>query len=240
MTSTPNSPAEPVDLGDHYRRSRVRLQTLLGDSTDDELTTTVLACPGWNVHDVIAHLVGIIEDAFAGKISGVPSPAQTQDQVTRHAATSVSGLIEIWESLSDPFQDAVSERQIWPAMLDVLSHEQDIRSALDRPGARDVDSIRIGADRLLDMLDSDAIEIRLDDSTTFAMPVTSDMTGAFPADDGKCRLTTSHFEFFRLRLGRRSTQQVIAMDWSRDPGLILDELFIFGPSLVSLAEPDAQ
>lgn len=234
MTSTPNLSAEPVDLGGHYRRSRVRLQALLVDSTDEEMTAPVPACPGWTVHDVLAHLVGIIEDAFAGRISGPPTPAQTNDQVARHASTSVSGLIEIWESLAEPFEQAVTERQIWPAMLDVLSHEQDIRSALDRPGARDVDSIRIGARQLLESLDLDAVDIWLDDSAT------PDTSYPRPGEPATIQLRTSHFEFFRLRLGRRSAQQVIAMEWSRDPSPILDELFIFGPSLLSLAEPEAQ
>jgi hypothetical protein len=49
-------------------------------------------------------------------------------------------------------------------------------------------------------------------------------------------LRTSAFEAFRLRLGRRSRSQVLALDWSDDPGDLVDRLFVFGPAEVDLVE----
>lgn len=50
------------------------------------------------------------------------------------------------------------------------------------------------------------------------------------------QLRTTHFEFFRLRLGRRSLGQALRLDWSDDPGPLLDRLFIFGPAAVDVLE----
>ena len=43
-------------------------------------------------------------------------------------------------------------------------------------------------------------------------------------------LTTDSFTWFRLRMGRRTRAQVAAMDWSSEPGAMLDRLFVFGPT----------
>ena len=44
------------------------------------------------------------------------------------------------------------------------------------------------------------------------------------------------FEFFRLRLGRRSRRQVARLDWSDDPERVLDAMFVFGPATTDLDE----
>jgi hypothetical protein len=49
-------------------------------------------------------------------------------------------------------------------------------------------------------------------------------------------LRASSFEVFRLRLGRRSREQVLAMDWSEAPGDLIDRLFVFGPAVPDLVE----
>ncbi|MET0145252.1 MAG: hypothetical protein ABW328_10790 [Ilumatobacteraceae bacterium] len=41
---------------------------------------------------------------------------------------------------------------------------------------------------------------------------------------------------FRLRLGRRSAEQVAAMGWDAAPGAWLDDLFTFGPRDTPLVE----
>jgi hypothetical protein len=49
-------------------------------------------------------------------------------------------------------------------------------------------------------------------------------------------LRTTRFEAFRWRLGRRSRSQVLDLDWSADPGFVIDELFVFGPSPSDILE----
>jgi hypothetical protein len=49
-------------------------------------------------------------------------------------------------------------------------------------------------------------------------------------------LRSSRFETFRWRLGRRSLSQLASMDWSDDPGEILECLCVFGPSPLDIIE----
>ena len=43
-------------------------------------------------------------------------------------------------------------------------------------------------------------------------------------------LTTTWYEAFRWRVGRRSRNQLAALDWSGDPSPVLDHLVVFGPA----------
>ena len=54
-----------VDLGLLYRGARERVCSLVNDEVAD---LPVAATPGWTVHDVVAHLAGIVEDGLAGNI----------------------------------------------------------------------------------------------------------------------------------------------------------------------------
>ena len=49
-------------------------------------------------------------------------------------------------------------------------------------------------------------------------------------------LTTTTFEAFRWRLGRRSRAQLRAMDWDADPMPFLGHLCVFGPAEVDVIE----
>lgn len=94
------SVADVDDLGEHYARSRGRVQELLDGTDPSRSTAAVAACPGWTVDDVVAHLVGVIEDAASDRIHGVPGPAQTQAQVERHVGTDLDALLERWSALA--------------------------------------------------------------------------------------------------------------------------------------------
>lgn len=224
-------PSEAVDLGGHYAHSRRRVREVLEAAGREAGDVPVAACPGWSVHDVVAHLVGIIEDVNAGRLQGPPSPAQTSEQVARHSGDGVSDLLEQWDESAPPFENLLSQFQIWPGMLDVLSHEQDIRSALRRPGARDVEGVRAGACRLISTMEAPAtVVVTFADASTVSSPAVGEVYG----------LRTTHFEVLRLRLGRRSPSQVARLDWSRDPTAIFGHLFVFEPGALSLDEPDSQ
>ena len=71
-------------VGDRYRDARLRITALLEPVNDSAWDTPVDACTGWRVRDVLAHLVGVIEDAAAGRLGGPPDPVQTAAEVDRH------------------------------------------------------------------------------------------------------------------------------------------------------------
>jgi uncharacterized protein (TIGR03083 family) len=221
---------DDADPGVHYRRSRLRLTALLADADTATWARPVPACPGWDVHAVVAHLVGIVEDALAGELDGTspPGPERTGRQVARHRDDDPAGLLTRWDELVGPFEAVIGQAGVWPAAFDAVSHEHDVRGALDRPGARDDALVRTAARMMIEGLNGSAVvEADLGDGPV----VTSSGTGA------TYRLRTTPFEVFRFRLGRRTVDQVRALDWApAPPETLLDELFVFGPAPAPVVE----
>lgn len=218
-------PGATTDLGALYGATRERLCALLDDVDDAGWAAPVPACPGWDVHAVVSHLVGVVEDGIAGRLQGGPPDAElSAEEVARHRDDAPQELIERWSELAPLIEAAISQHQIWPAVLDVVSHEHDVRGALGRPGARDADVVRRGARVLVAGVDPE-------------LDVGIEVAGDEPSDTAATyRLRTTPFEVLRFRLGRRSRDQVIALDWSTDPEPVVDRLFIFGPAASALAE----
>jgi uncharacterized protein (TIGR03083 family) len=123
----------PPDLGAVYREARGRLGPLVNE-LPDATAISVPACPAWSVHDVVAHLVAVVEDVMAGRLTGIPSEEDTAAQVGRRSGRSVTDIVAEWDELAPPFETFLSATPVWPAAMDVLSHEQDIRAAINEPG----------------------------------------------------------------------------------------------------------
>jgi hypothetical protein len=47
-----------------------------------------------------------------------------------------------WTELGPRFEEIVAAFKVWPAVIDVATHEQDISGAVGQPGARDTEVIR--------------------------------------------------------------------------------------------------
>jgi uncharacterized protein (TIGR03083 family) len=218
---------EAIDLAFLYRDTRERLTAMVWELDEAELATPVPACPGWTVHDVTAHLVATGEDAVAGRLTGPPTEEQTAAQVARFANHREAEILDTWKELAPAFESIIAGFDVWPAVLDVASHEQDIRGALGRPGARDTEAIREGSSRLVGWLRPPVrMRIELDDERVVVGP----------EDGPELGLTTNRFDAFRWRLGRRSPAQLAAMDWSGDPAPVLDCLAFFGPATFDVIE----
>jgi uncharacterized protein (TIGR03083 family) len=217
-----------IDVGGQYRRTRQRLSALLAGVPDEEWRTPVPACPGWDVHAVVSHLLGVVEDALAGVIAGPPEEEQAAAEVARHRGDAGADLLARWAELAPPFEDVLTSFAIMPAALDVASHEQDIRSALGRPGARDDEVVRCGARWLVDGLALDRATVVVDFG--------DEVVRTAPSEGPEYRLRTTPFEVLRFRLGRRTPDQVAALDWSPRPDPLPAELFQFGPATAPLVE----
>lgn len=218
-----------ADLARLYRETRERLSGLVLGLRDGELATPVPACPGWSVSDVVYHLFGIVEDVVAGRLTRPPTEAETADQVARHRGTPIPVVVESWKALASSFEEMVAAVEVWPAVIDVATHEQDIRGALGRAGARDSDVIRAGADWLVAVMQP-AVPMRV-------LCEGEDAAHEADGDPGAVlTLRTTRFETFRFRMGRRSRSQVLGLDWSGDPSSVIDQLFVFGPSPTDIVE----
>jgi uncharacterized protein (TIGR03083 family) len=215
------------DLAAMYRETRERLTALVAGLDEAQLATPVPACPGWSVADVIGHLAAIPEDALAGRLTGPPSEAETAVQVDRFRGRPMARTLAGWAEMAPQFEEIVAAFEVWPAVIDVASHEQDIRGAVGQPGARDTEVIRQLAGWLLAVL-RPPVPVR----------VTCEGTHVHVGPDGApaLGLTTTWYDAFRWRMGRRSRGQLAALDWSGDPAPVLDHLVVFGPAAADIIE----
>jgi uncharacterized protein (TIGR03083 family) len=218
----------PVDLGDLYRNTRVRLTALVSCLDVSELAAPVPTCPGWSIADVICHLAGGVEDVLAGRLTGPPTDAQTAEQVRRHRGKPTPEVVDLWNELAPAFEGLIGAGRAWPAVLDIVSHEHDIRGAIGRPGGRDSPGVYLGAEALCARARGLPVAIRLiweDGETRMG---TDTPIGLI--------LYTTRFETLRWRLGRRSRTQMERLAWSGDPTPVLDHLALFGPARSDIIE----
>jgi uncharacterized protein (TIGR03083 family) len=233
--------APAPDLARLYRDTRERLTALVAGLDERALATPVPTCPGWQVRDVVAHLAAIVEDALAGRLTGPPSEEETAVQVARYKGRPMTQTLTGWTAGAPRFEEAISAFDIPPAVIDVASHEQDIRGALGRPGARDCPAVQQMAGWLLQRLRTPVpVRVTVEDAKFRAGPAGGGRAAEpLPGAGGEepvLGLRTTRFEAFRWRMGRRSRDQLAALDWSGDPAPVLDHLVVFGPARTDIIE----
>ena len=207
------------DLAVLYRTTRERVTGLVSGLDDAVLGTPVAACPAWTIRDVVAHLAAIAEDALAGRCTGPPTDDVTAAQVARFRGRDLAAILACWAAAAPEFERVVGGFSVWPAMIDVVSHEHDIRGALGRPGARGSDAVWHAAGWLLAGLRSPVPLLVTVEDASFP---------ARPAREPALRLSTSRFEALRWRIGLRSRAQLAALGWSGDPAPVLARLAVSG------------
>jgi uncharacterized protein (TIGR03083 family) len=221
-----DSAAKP-DLSRLYQDTHARLAVLVAGLDDPALAAPVPACPGWSVQDVVAHLLAVSEDAVAGRLTGPPTDEQTAAQVARFRGHDIRDMLASWELTAAPFGELLAAFDVWPGVIDIASHEQDIRGAVGRPGARDTEVVRLCAGALIEYLTPPVpMRVAVEDAEFRVGPDEGDELG----------LATCTFEALRWRMGRRSRAQLAALDWSGDPAPVLDHLVIFGPAASDIIE----
>lgn len=203
-----------IDLGAAYRGSRERI-TVLVAGTDEH--TVVPATPDWNVHDVIAHLAGIVDDARTGNMAGATTDPWTAAQVERGRSKPMAQLLDEWTEGAPGFEGFLSSpagRAAQRAVFDIHTHEADLANALLAPLALPVEVVEWAGTQLLAAFHDDVLRAGLP-------PISVD---------------TSALEVLRGRLGRRTQDEVCAYGWSADPLPYLDTWFVFGRRGESLRE----
>jgi uncharacterized protein (TIGR03083 family) len=244
-----------ADIGAVYVETQERLLELVA-RFGASMGEPVPACPGWQVADVIRHVAGLAADVVDGTIPvdldlmeqwRNDDVAQARDDMTaRHVAARATqpldDVVARWRT-STPDLLAVIRGERPPAgalppgidsvlVTDLNVHEQDIRGALDAPGARDSAGIGIGlasygfgvAYRLA-ALGLPALELRYDGKSRL---IGEGEVGA--------SLAAEKFELFRAFAGRRSRAQIAALDWTGDPEPYLGLIPAYGERGDALAE----
>ncbi len=203
-----------TDLGLLYRNARFRISALV---TDEVAETVVAATPEWTVHDVTAHLAGIVEDVGTGNLEGATTDPWTAAQVERGRNKSISQLVEEWSigaSQLEGFLSSPAGAAVYRAVVDIHTHEADLCTALGLTLSWPEDFVDWAAPVMLEAFHHEVAEKGLPLAIVVASP----------------------FEIIRSRLGRRTESEVVAYDWSNDPAAYLDTWFVFGRRESSLGE----
>lgn len=219
-----------VDHAAAYDASRQRIAALV-TAPDADAAAPVAACPGWTVCDVVAHLAGGVADFAARRFDGVETGEWGERQVRDRRGRTVAGNLAEWGANLAAAGPLFDSPMAGVLVAEVVSHEHDIRTALDRPGARDDIGVQVALERPLAEIDK-----RMREAGTPALRiVTPDGERVVGAGDPAGTLRISSFELLRA-LGRRSRDQRRRYDWDTDPEPWLDALAFLGTRDTDLVE----
>ena len=87
-----------------YRELRLRVSEVIRQADASACEQPAPATPGWRVHDVVAHLVGVPDDVVNGRLEGIASDPWTQAQVDKRADCSTADLLAEWEANGPAFE----------------------------------------------------------------------------------------------------------------------------------------
>ncbi|HEU0132174.1 MAG TPA: maleylpyruvate isomerase family mycothiol-dependent enzyme [Mycobacteriales bacterium] len=210
-----------------YADVRVRMTDLVRDLPDDRAATTVPGCPTWTVHDLVAHCAGLVTDVLEGRFDGAGEDHWTAAQVAARKDVPIPDLLTEWSEGAATFEPRLDEfpKAIWKTVVvDLVTHEHDLRGALGTPGARDTEAVAlatksyaVGLAKTIEAQGLPGLRLEAPDWTFDAGPE--------PATTVRVK---ESFELFRALSGRRGRAQVLAYDWSGDPAPYLPVLNRFG------------
>jgi len=208
-----------------YSAVRTRLLDLASTLDGSAQSTAVPALPGWSVRDAYAHLTGICTDVLTKRLTTLASPEWTAGQVADRAKLPFADVCAEWAK-AGPSMDAFlaspgADRSLL-LVQDAWQHEQDVHGALGLPADRDVETCTWMAAFTLRYLTHKWPE---------DMPAVRVVAGPIDHMLGKgevaATLRTDPYELARLTLGRRSREQILALDWEGDPSAMLGSLHTF-------------
>jgi len=222
-----------ADRGQLWLAAQQRIHDLLTGRAADGMTRPVPAMPGYAVRDLIIRLSGTGADALSGNIH----PTRTPPQAGRPwLAMADAQLLTAWKAQAGPLASLVrAQPGAGQLLIDLVTHEHDLRSALDRPGARDDDAVVLSVELLAhDFSD------RLRAAGAPALRMTCEQWGHDTAPPPyHAIIVADRFELFRAFTGRRSAAEIRRWMWSADPAPYLPYLYAGGALRdTDLDEPD--
>ena len=211
-------------VGDAYRGVRERM-TALAEGADPD--GRVPACPEWTVKELLAHVTGVIADILDGRLEGVASDPWTEAQVSARRGTPLPDILGEWAEKATAVEPMIDDfgaagRQL---VFDAVTHEHDLRGALDRPGAVDSDAVTVAAGFVVP-----GFLATVAASGAPVLEVTTPGGDRWVSGEGEpaARLHATPFDLIRAVSGRRASEQLQAMAWEGDAGPYLGS-FAFAP-----------
>jgi uncharacterized protein (TIGR03083 family) len=230
-----------IDPGGLYTDAQGRIATLARSLPADAFDRPVPACPGWRVHDLLAHLAGVAADFASGNMEGAPGDAWTAAQVDARRAWSLTQVLDDWAEATVTLAAALhqaGERAPAPPLFDLATHEQDLRGAVGAPRWHDDAMVAWGVPRIVRMLGRTLPEHGCPPLVLRVDGVEHTVGGLDRAGDAPTLgLDLSAFELFRSVFGRRSEAQLRTLSWSGgDPAPVVRALPIFPVPVADILE----
>jgi uncharacterized protein (TIGR03083 family) len=247
--------AMPIDLAAAYRDTYEHLVEIARGLDDDGLSAMVPASPAWTVKDVIGHLTGVAGDASHGRdfadlslLDAWRDPEQaarrdalTAAQVEERQSLTLADVLDEWAGLVPDLVEMLGGTRPFPVPLpfldaivvvDLATHSQDVRGAVDRPGDRESAGVGVALAGYVAGLD-----LRL---RTVGLPGLRLRYGPKERVAGRgepaATLAADRYELYRALAGRRSTDQIGAMEWTGDPEPYLPLIPAYGPRQDAIQE----
>ena len=217
----------PEDTARHYESSHHRIVELARSLSDEQLAARIPATPRWVVHDALAHLAANTTDGLAGRITGLPDDAFTDEQVRQRKDMSVEEIVAEWQGNMPAILDATRAGFVPPNIaVDAVTHEQDIRGAVGAGRVEDREAVRFSlevfaAGLVYQLSKADGLALRL-------VATDSDFSVVAGSGEQPATLRATEFELLRVLSGRRGRRNVLALEWEGDGAAYLPWLNMFG------------
>ena len=241
-----------IDVRAAYDEVAERIADVVLELDTSGSSAPVRSCPGWTVHDVLAHHVGAVVDASTGNAPEIPAGLDfhrdfdevigtvfadvSARQVAERATRSIGDLVAEWRpaartawaiclgELPDrgyPIPAAVLQGVM---VNDAVVHEGDVRQALGLPPAPESAALSVAlsgyallASTHLQKAGLGAISLEYDGREKL-----------LGTGDPVLTLRAPRHDLVRVLAGRRSREQILAMDWDGDPTDHADHLSAYG------------
>jgi len=189
-----------------YESTRDRIIAVALAASDGELAVRVPSCPEWTAHDLVAHCAAIPIALTTGAGPTGDIQSWLDGLVVARREAPVSELVEQWRACGEAVRPIV-EGSAGRLVVDVLTHEHDLRGALGRPGDRDTPELRAGLQLFADLL---AGSVATEGLAPFAVEC-PDGTAARTGDgEPGWTLLVEPWEASRVLGSRRTAAEVLA------------------------------
>jgi hypothetical protein len=122
-----------------YRNTEARVVEVARTLDPEAERAVVPSCPAWQVHDLLAHMVGIPAALAAGHYPAGDLDAWLASLVAERRDRPTAELIEEWSQCDAGVEPILGTEGL--LLVDLVVHEGDLRGALGRSGARDADEV---------------------------------------------------------------------------------------------------
>jgi uncharacterized protein (TIGR03083 family) len=245
-----------VDVGDAYLEVQARLIEAV-EAPAADVRVPVADCPGWNVHDVLAHHVGVVAGVATGDLGEFGElsvrileqwrdgevqrarDALTARQVDERRRCGVPALVAEWRTATADVLPRLRGEAPFPATLppfagsilvnDLVVHETDIRSALGLPRAAPSAALSLALAGYAFSLENRIRSLGLP-TLLLVYDGKERRIGEGPVG---ATLAADRHELVRVLAGRRTSRQILELAWTGDPEPFIGVLSEYGPATVA-------